>query len=71
MDRTELKIEYDSEMKPVSASCTACGEQMPLPPAKTFYLNDSADTIVWFSEVYIEHRKRKHSQDDRRRMPRD
>ena len=68
---TELKIEYDDEMKPISATCIACGEKMPLPPAKLSNLNDSADTIFWFSQRYIEHRKLKHSSDDRRRVPRD
>ena len=65
---SELKIEYDEAMKPISATCTGCGERMPLPPAD---LQNSADIIVWFSKEYIEHRKLKHSQDDRRRVPRD
>jgi len=71
MIRTELKIGYDNTMKPISATCIACGEKMPLPPAKLYNLNESADTIVWFSERYIEHRRLKHSQDDRRRIRRD
>jgi len=65
---TELKINYDAEMNPASASCTACGEKMPLPPVD---LKNSADVIVWFSGKYIEHRSLKHSHDDRRRVPRD
>jgi hypothetical protein len=68
MSRTELQIEYNEEMKPISATCTACGEKMPKPPGE---LQNSADVIVWLSEKYIEHRKLKHSQDDRRRVPRD
>jgi hypothetical protein len=68
MIRTELKIDYDDEMRPISATCTGCGEKMPKPPAD---LQDSADIVVWSSEKYIEHRKLKHSEDDRRRFPRD
>jgi len=65
---TELKIDYNSEMKPVSASCTGCGEKMPLPPSD---LRDSAEIIMWLSMAYLEHRKLKHSQGERRRVPRD
>jgi len=68
MSRTELNVEYDSEMRPISATCTRCGGKMPQPPAN---LQNSADIIVWLSEKYIEHRKLKHSQDERRRIPRD
>jgi len=68
MSRTELKIDYGERMKPISAICTACGEKMLTPPAD---LENSADIIVWFSEKYVEHRRLKHSQDDRRRVPRD
>jgi len=68
MNRTELNVEYDSEMRPISATCTRCGEKMPQPPTD---LQNSADIIVWLSEKYAEHRKLKHSQDDRRRVPRD
>lgn len=66
--RTELHLEYDSEMMPVSASCGACGEKMPASPTD---LRDSAEVIKWLSMAYLEHRTRQHSQDDRRRNPRD
>jgi len=68
MIRTELKFEYDLRAMPISAKCTACGERMPEPPED---LQNPADIIVWSSEKYIEHRNLKHSQDDRRRIPRD
>ena len=67
MYRTELEVNYDPEMKPVSGSCTVCGEKMPRSPAD---LRDSAEIIVWLSEKYSEHKKLMHSQDDRRRVPR-
>jgi hypothetical protein len=66
--RTELNVEYDSEMRPVSATCTGCGEKMPQPPAN---LQKAADIIGWLSEKYVEHRKLKRSQDDRGQVPRD
>jgi hypothetical protein len=68
MSRTELKFEYDDEAKPISATCTACGEKMPKPPRD---LQNSADIIMWSAEKYIGHRNLKHSHDDRRRFPRD
>jgi len=68
MIRTELQIDYDDRAKPMSATCTACGEKMPEPPKA---IQDPADIIMWSSQKYIEHRKMKHSQDDRRRIPRD
>ena len=68
MYRTELDVNYDAEMKPVSGSCTACGEKMPKPPAD---IENSTDVILWLSKQYIEHRNHKHSQDERRRIRRD
>jgi len=68
MNRTELKISYDKAMKPISATCTVCGERMPSPPAE---LQNSADIIMWLSEKYIEHQKLKHVHQDRRRFARD
>jgi len=65
---SELKIEYDEAMRPISVACTACGEKMPQPPSD---LENAADIIMWLSEKYIEHRRLKHSHDDRRRVPRD
>lgn len=59
MNRTELKVGYDEAMKPISASCTRCGERMLPPPSN---LQTSADIIYWFSREYLEHRKAKHPQ---------
>jgi len=61
MNRTELKVDYNKEMKPISARCTGCREPMPTPSPD---LVNSADIIVWLSNQYIEHRRLKHSQDD-------
>lgn len=68
MNRSELKVDYDAEMNPVSASCNSCGERMPAPPED---LRNSSDIIAWFAGKYIDHRAQMHSQDDRRRVPRD
>ena len=65
---SELKIEYIEDMKPVSATCGGCGENMPTPPAEVV---NSADIIMWLSKQYVDHCRQKHSQDDRRRIPRD
>jgi len=64
---SELKIEYNDEMKPISATCTGCGEKMPPLPSD---LQSPADAVVWLAEKYVEHRKLKHSQEERRRTPR-
>ena len=68
VNRTELRIDYDAQMRANSGSCANCGEKMPRPPAE---LQNSADIIVWLSEKYVEHRKLKHSNNERRRVPRD
>ena len=68
MHRTELKIEYDAEMKPISAMCAVCREQMPTPPED---LKDTAEIIIWLSLVYLQNQMQKHSNEERRRMPRD
>jgi hypothetical protein len=66
--KTELRFVYDENMRPISATCTGCAEQMPKPDP---VLENAADIILFFSKEYIEHRKRKHAQDDRRRIPGD
>jgi hypothetical protein len=68
MYRTELKVNYDATMKPVSGSCTACGDKMPKPIDT---LENPADIIMWLSEKYIEHRELKHSNGERRRVSRE
>jgi hypothetical protein len=54
---SELVIRYDDQVRPVSAQCSGCGQQMPAPPPT---LQDSADIIQWFSVQFIEHKKRNH-----------
>ena len=44
---SELKIEYNDEMKPTSATCTGCGEKMPQLPSD---LQSAADAVVWLAE---------------------
>ena len=66
--RSELHFDYDDSMHPIDAICSACGEKKPKPGPEP---QETADTIVWYSEKYIEHRTLKHSQDGRRRVPRD
>ena len=68
MSKAELEIDYDQEMKPISAMCTACREMMLEPPAD---IVNSADIVLWLSVKFIEHRRLNHSQDDRRRIRRD
>jgi hypothetical protein len=56
--RTELAITYDTNMYPLSAKCKGCGEQMPPPGSE---LAEPVDIILWFSQLYVEHRKLKHA----------
>lgn len=53
----ELTLRYDHDLHPVSAQCSSCGRQMPLPPPD---LRDAADIVQWFSVHFIEHRKQEH-----------
>jgi hypothetical protein len=53
----ELTIRYDHDMRPISAECSSCGQRMPAPPSA---LRNTADTIMWFSDHFIEHRQQKH-----------
>ena len=55
--RTALAISYDTYMHPLSARCKDCGEEMPLPGPE---LVEPVDIILWFSQLYVEHRRSKH-----------
>ena len=66
--RTELQFIYNEHMHPIGATCSKCGEKMPKPDPR---LKDSAEIIVSLSEQYLDHKRQKHSSDDRRRVPRD
>ena len=54
--RTELAISYDEDMFPVSAKCTHCGEEMPLPGVG----QSAADIILSFSVQFLMHKRQKH-----------
>jgi hypothetical protein len=56
--RTELSITYDRNMHPLSAKCKGCGEQMGQPGPE---LKEPVDIILWYSQLYVEHRKLKHA----------
>lgn len=55
--RTELAITYDTYMHPLAAKCKGCGEVMPAPGPD---LKEPVDIILWFSQLYVEHRRLKH-----------
>ena len=55
--RPELTFSYDPQMRPLSARCTRCGEQMPTHPTE---LKEPADAILWLSQQFIEHKRLKH-----------
>jgi hypothetical protein len=63
--RTELSFGYDRNMKPISGYCTRCGEMMPKPPPD---LRSSADIVYWLSQQFLEHKKLKHSQPDKKEI---
>jgi len=56
--RRELQFIYDPDMRPVSARCSLCSELMPMPPST---LRDAADTVMWMSQRFIEHKRLNHS----------
>lgn len=55
--KPELTFTYDAEMRPISAKCSACREQMPTPPAN---LHSTVDLIAWLSASFLEHKRLKH-----------
>ena len=55
--RTELSFIYDATMRPISALCSLCGQAMQ-PPST---LRDAADTVMWMSQRFIEHKRLNHS----------
>jgi len=64
----EVKIDFDSDLRPISAQCVRCREKMPSPPND---LKGSPEVIAWLSDKFIEHRTARHSEEERRRVPRD
>jgi hypothetical protein len=55
--RTALAITYDGYMHPLAAKCRDCGEEMRQPGPE---LVEPVDIILWFSQLYVEHRRQKH-----------
>jgi len=55
--RTALAITYDGFMHPLAAKCRDCGEEMRQPGPE---LVEPVDIILWFSQLYVEHRRLKH-----------
>jgi hypothetical protein len=55
--RTQLSITYDTYMHPLAAKCKECGEAMRRPGPD---LKEPVDIILWFSQLYVEHRRLKH-----------
>jgi hypothetical protein len=55
--RSELAITYDGNMRPVSAKCTECGEQMSSPGPE---LESSAEIILWMAGRFLEHKRASH-----------
>lgn len=51
------RVHHDSEMRPVTAMCTACREQMPKAPSN---LRSTFDLVLWLSTFFIEHKRLKH-----------
>jgi hypothetical protein len=43
--RTELTIEYDEQMKPISAIYAGCGENMPAAPAEMQTASDIIEAL--------------------------
>ena len=56
--RSELVFKYDDKSFAVSATCSLCGEKMPLPHPN---LTLSADRVMWFAKHFIEHKKQRHT----------
>lgn len=57
MKAPELVIGYDEEYHPVSAVCSACGEEMPKGKPREA---TSGEMVEWFSAQFHFHVRRKH-----------
>jgi hypothetical protein len=56
-----LKITYDSDNFPVSARCSACGQEMPEGDLRRTFKRGN---LEWFKVHFDLHRKLKHSHED-------
>lgn len=54
---TELAFFYGQGKYPVSAKCRLCGDSMPQSSEE---LPSLADTVLWLSQRFIEHKQQKH-----------
>jgi hypothetical protein len=54
----ELALVYDAHIRPISAKCTACNEQMPTPSPDIY---DGVEAITWLSVQFVQHTRLKHS----------
>ena len=54
----ELAFVYDAHIRPISANCTACNEQMPTPSPDLY---DAVEAITWLSAQFVQHTRLKHS----------
>ena len=55
--RTELVFRYNSNLFPVGAKCSMCGQEMPRIQR---VVPTSAAAILWFAEQFRIHKSQKH-----------
>ena len=56
-----LRVIYDAKNFPMSANCTACGEEMPGGELRTVFIGEK---LRWFKAQFDLHRKQKHPPED-------
>jgi hypothetical protein len=61
LKKPELLVDYNSNSYPISATCSACGVQMPLMESKGA---SQAEGIKWFAIQFDLHVRHKHSRED-------
>jgi len=52
-----LRVIYDAKNFPMSANCTACGEEMPRGELRTVFIGEK---LRWFKSQFDLHLKQKH-----------
>lgn len=57
-----LRLIYDLKNFPISANCTACGEEMPRGEVLTAFIGEKRR---WFSAQFDLHRQQKHPPEDK------
>jgi hypothetical protein len=53
-----LRLIYDEKGFPVSANCTACGEEIPRGELRTVFIGEK---LRWFKTQFDLHLKRRHA----------